>query len=45
MKDLDVSFVSIFEQIKADIFQTRSRVLSNANLELLSMYHRIGKNN
>ena len=43
MEDLDLSFVSIFEQIKADIFQTRSRVLSNANLELLSMYHRIGK--
>lgn len=43
MKDLDLSFVSVFEQIKADIFQTRSKVLSNANLELLSMYLRIGK--
>ena len=43
MKDLDLSFVAIFEQIKADIFQTRNKVLSNANLELLSMYHRIGK--
>ena len=43
MKDLDLSFVSIFEQIKTDIFQTRNRVLSDANRELLSMYFRIGK--
>ncbi len=43
MEDLDMQFASIFEQIKADIFQTRNRVLNNANLELLSMYHRIGK--
>lgn len=43
MADLDLSFVSIFEQIKADIFQTRNKVLSDANRELLSMYFRIGK--
>lgn len=43
MKDLDLSFVSIFEQIKTDIFQTRNRVLCDANRELLSMYFRIGK--
>ena len=27
MKDLDASFVSIVESIKADIFQTRNKVL------------------
>ena len=43
MKDLDASFVSIVESIKADIFQTRNKVLINANKELISMYFRIGK--
>ena len=43
MNDIELSLISIFEQIKADISQTRSKVLSNANKELLSMYLRIGK--
>lgn len=43
MKDLELSLISVFEEIKADIFQTRNRVLSDANRELLSMYFRIGK--
>ncbi|MBR1677344.1 MAG: DUF1016 family protein [Clostridia bacterium] len=43
VKDLDASFVSIIESIKADIFQTRNKVLLNANKELISMYFRIGK--
>lgn len=43
MKDLSLGLLSIFEQIKADIYQTRAKVLSNANRELLSMYFRIGK--
>ena len=43
MKDLDVSFVSIVESIKADIFQTRNKVLLDANKELIAMYFRIGK--
>ncbi len=43
MEDLDSSFISVFEQIKADIFQTRNRILSDANREMLSMYFRIGK--
>lgn len=40
---LDKNIISIFEQIKTDIFQTRGKVLSDANRELLSMYFRIGK--
>ena len=40
---LDKNIISIFEQIKTDIFQTRGKVLSDANKELLSMYFRIGK--
>ena len=43
MENLDSSFISVFEQIKADIFQTRNRILSDANREMLSMYFRIGK--
>ena len=43
MEKLELSLISIFEQVKADIFQTRSKVLSDANRELLSMYLRIGK--
>lgn len=40
---IEKNFISIFEQIKADIFQTRGKVLADANKELLSMYFRIGK--
>ena len=40
---LDKNIISIFEQIKTDIFQTRGKVLLDANKELLSMYFRIGK--
>ena len=40
---LDKNIISIFEQIKTDIFQTRGKVLSDANKELLFMYFRIGK--
>ena len=39
-KDITISDKSIltdFEQIKADIFQTRGKVLSDANKELLFM--------
>ena len=43
MKELDASFVSIVESIKADIFQTRNKVLIDANKELIAMYFRIGK--
>ena len=43
MNDLDASFVSIVESIKADIFQTRNKVLIDANKELIAMYFRIGK--
>ena len=34
---LDKNIISIFEQIKTDIFQTRGKVLSDANKELLFM--------
>lgn len=40
---LDKNIITIFEQIKTDIFQTRGKVLSDANRELLSMYFIIGK--
>ncbi len=43
MDDMNLSLISIIEQIKNDISQTRNRVLNNANRELLSMYFRIGK--
>ncbi len=43
MDELDKSIISVFEQVKADILQTRSKVLIDANTELLSMYFRIGK--
>ena len=43
MNEIDMNIISVFEQIKADIFQTRAKVLSDANKELLSMYFRIGK--
>lgn len=43
MAILDTNIIAAFEQIKADIFQTRAKVLSDANRELLSMYFRIGK--
>lgn len=43
MEDLEWNLISIFEQIKSDISQTRSKVLSDVNCELLSMYLRIGK--
>lgn len=43
MDELDTSIISVFEQIKTDIFQTRAKVLSDANKEMLSMYFRIGK--
>lgn len=33
----DKSIITVFEQIKADIFQTRGKVLSDANKELLFM--------
>lgn len=39
----DKNIMTVFEQIKADIFQTRGKVLADANKELLSMYFRIGK--
>ncbi len=43
MATIDKNIISVFEQIKSDIFQTRGKVLSDANRELLSMYFRIGK--
>ena len=43
IENLDKSIITIFEQIKTDIFQTREKVLSDANKELLYMYFRIGK--
>lgn len=43
MDELDKSIIPVFEQIKADILRTRSKVLIDANTELLSMYYRIGK--
>lgn len=43
MDELDKSIISVFEQVKADILRTRSKVLIDANTELLSMYYRIGK--
>ena len=43
MENVEFNLISAFEQIKTDIFQTRNRVLSDANRELLSMYFRIGK--
>lgn len=43
MDELDKSIISVFEQVKADILRTRSKVLIDANTELLSMYFRIGK--
>ena len=43
MKELNASLISIVENIKADIFQTRNKVLVDANKELISMYFRIGK--
>lgn len=43
MKEVDVSIVSILEQIKEDVLQTRTRVLTNANREVVAMYFRIGK--
>lgn len=43
MKEIDRSIIEIIETIKQDIFQTRSKVLANANQELISMYFRIGK--
>lgn len=30
MKDLELSLITVFEQIKADICQTRNKVLSDA---------------
>lgn len=39
----DKEIVSLVNAIKKDILNTRSRVLENANQELLSMYFRIGK--
>ena len=39
----DKNIMTVLEQIKADIFQTRGKVLADANKELLSMYFRIGK--
>ena len=43
MATIDKNIISFFEQIKSDIFQTRGKVLSDANRELLYMYFRIGK--
>ena len=43
IKIFDKNIMTVFEQIKADIFQTRGKVLADANKELLSMYFRIGK--
>ena len=43
MATIDKNIISVFEQIKSDIFQTRGKVLSDANRELLYMYFRIGK--
>ena len=43
MKDVDIGFISIIDQIKADIIHTRNKVLIDANRELISMYFRIGK--
>jgi len=43
IENLDKSIITIFEQIKTDIFQTREKVLADANKELLYMYFRIGK--
>ncbi len=43
MKKIDTSIVSVIEQIKTDIIQTRNRVLTTANRELIEMYFRIGK--
>lgn len=43
MKEINVNIVSILEQIKSDIFQTRTRVLTDANREVIAMYFRIGK--
>ena len=34
---------TIISSIKTDILSTSNRVLSNANLELIGLYHRIGK--
>lgn len=39
----DENITIVLEQIKADIFKTRGKVLVDANKELLSMYFRIGK--
>ena len=40
IKIFDKNIMTVFEQIKADIFQTRGKVLADANKELLSMYFR-----
>lgn len=43
MKDIDKSFLDIIDNIKRDIMNTRQRVFENANIELISLYFRIGK--
>ena len=43
MENFGVNVVSVIESIKADILQTRNRVLSQTNKELIYMYFRIGK--
>lgn len=37
------SMTVIIEAIKNEIISTRNRVLENSNLELISLYYRIGK--
>ena len=43
MNTLDKEIVSLVRKIKADIYSTRARILSNANKELILLYFRIGK--
>ena len=43
MKKVDKEMIALIGAIKTDIYSTRTRLLINANQELISLYFRIGK--
>lgn len=43
MNNIDKNIITIIDEIKKDILNTRNKILTNANKELIAMYFRIGK--
>ena len=43
MNNIDKNMITIIDEIKKDILNTRNKILTNANKELIAMYFRIGK--